>query len=176
MNFHVCTSQHHTLLDQRPSLPLTGLGLAPGPFAALGKSSGFLHHTRPQQVLEPWVLAGLGTSCLTLPLGSLAVIKAGLHTTAGQGQRLAGEKEGILRGKSFSLPSREGQELLLTMQVPIPPPFHIPSLHFPTLPSPSSWKFPTSVGPSILPVHCFPFLCSHLQFLNPLCSCSFPPD
>lgn len=126
-------------------------------------------------MLEPWVLAGSGTSCLTLPLGSPAVIKARLYTTAGQGQRLAGGKEGILQGKSFSLPSRERQGLLLTMQAPIPPPFHISSLHFPTLPSPSSWKCPTSVGHSILPVHRFPFLCSHLQFLNHPCSCSFPP-
>lgn len=100
-----------------------------------------------------------GASCLTPPLGSLAMIKAWLHTAAGQGRRLAGEKGHPPGEILFPNPAWRSRSLLI-MRAPISAPFHIPSPRFPTLPSPSCWKFPTLVGHGILPIHPFPFLCS----------------
>lgn len=64
---------------------------------------------------------------------------------------------------------------MLTAWASISPP-HFPSPWFPTLPSPSSWEFSTSVGHSTFshPPH-FPFYVHNFQFLNHRCSCSFPP-
>lgn len=50
--------------------------------------------------------------------------------------------------------------MLLTMRAPISAPVHIPSLWFPTLPSPSSWKSTSVATVYLLPIHPFPFLCS----------------
>lgn len=60
---------------------------------------------------EPWVVAGVRASCLTIPLGSLTVIKAWLHTSGEQGQRLV-RKRGILQGKSFSLTQYGGAKVV----------------------------------------------------------------
>ena len=62
---HSPPSQHHTLVDQRPSLPSS---------------------------TRSWVAAGVGGSCPILPLDSLTVTKAWLHTV-GQGQRLVEKKK-----------------------------------------------------------------------------------
>ena len=91
-------SQHHALGDHRPSPAFNKSWPCSRTLAALQKSTGFLHQTPPQQVAEP---AYNGSSCPTLPLGSRTAIRAWLHTTAGQGQRLDGEKEGILQQPSF---------------------------------------------------------------------------
>lgn len=120
-------------------------------------------------------VAGVGASCLTIPLGSLTVIKAWLHTSAEQGRTMTGEKEGILQAKSFSLTQYGGAEVLAyCMGLYLTPISHHHGSS--TLPSPSSWEFSTSVGHSTFshPPH-FPFYVHNFQFLNNRCSCSFPP-
>lgn len=90
-------SQHHALGDQRPSLPLTDLGLVPGPL--LHSRSPLVFSTRP--LPNKWLSQ--------LIMGPLAppyhyALRPRLepgYTPLRDKVRLDGEKEGILQQPSF---------------------------------------------------------------------------
>lgn len=69
--------------------------------------------------------------------------------------------------------TQHGEAGVVANWVPSSP--HIPLLGLATLPSPSSWESPASVGHSTLAAGTIPFLCSQFPIPKPPCSCSFLP-